>query len=893
MKRNWLLAFVLSMTVVVALTVPRAFALSPVSYLDADGKRATCEKYTALQPANIGGSFVDRWYVVQGKVVFSGRINVSGTANVILCDGGTLNAASGISVPEGNTLNIWCQSGKSGTLNATGSEDCSGIGSNKKIKCGNINIYGGNVKAQGAKYGAGIGGGDQGNGGFVTIYDGTVIARGGKYGAGIGSGDEAKSSGKVLIHGGKVTAVGGDEAAGIGGGNEVCGAHVNIYGGYVEAYCSGEYGAGIGGGDEGNGDITGIYGGTVIATAGTGNTQAIGHGQDAGWTDSTEIGRYCKVKDSQGKEVQKDARVNTCYGHKVTVEPCNHNERMLYNPNRHQIQCTWCAGDGDWQAHEFDPETGKCVCGVSSYVVRFDPGEGSGKMDNAVVGIEGNFTLPNCSFTPPAGKKFYAWRIIPDEYYDEEKAKAKSVVTIHCNSTIEALYSGEVSYINEKGNEQTLLDYKSVKADESKWSAGWYVASGDVTVNSRVGVEGEVKLVLCDGAHLNVPKGISVTGKNSLKIFGQKGGTGVLAATGEGRKAGIGAEAKELTGKIQIYGGTVQAQGGSNAAGIGGGGENSTLTGLEIYGGTVSATGGSGGAGIGCYQGNGTVAGALVVRGGKIQAVGGANAPGIGGTSCGAAFIVNQYGGEVEAFGTGSGAGIGGKGICCEVINGKLKATGRVGISADGDYINLGGTGEGDQIYASSYSGIINLKTGFRCLEDSMGFPGGTGNNDAMAGRTLVPGVVVTFDDGNGGGGMAPLGVKKGGAVTLPECGFAAPQGQRFDSWLVNGKTMAVGDTVTVSSNTTATARWVAAEDQQAAPEAEQPEQAEPTEPVVTAEEPVTPETEVPAQADSSAPAETGSVFSREGAVSLGVACVVLLAGASGLYLVKRGRKSE
>lgn len=34
----------------------------------------------------------------------------------------------------------------------------------------------------------------------------------------------------------------------------------------------------------------------------------------------------------------------------------------------------------------------------------------------------------------------------------------------------------------------------------SIWSSGWYYADGEFTISSRVAVEGEINLILCDGA---------------------------------------------------------------------------------------------------------------------------------------------------------------------------------------------------------------------------------------------------------------------------------------------------------------------------------------------------------------------------------------------------------
>ena len=127
-------------------------------------------------------SMTGGWYVVDDDVTISSRITVSGTVNLILCDGKTLTASAGITVSEGNTLNIYAQSGGSGTLLSIVSDGANdaGIGSvgNSNSSGGTINIHGGNVTASSGNWSAGIGGGVNMNGGNVNIYGGTVNATG-------------------------------------------------------------------------------------------------------------------------------------------------------------------------------------------------------------------------------------------------------------------------------------------------------------------------------------------------------------------------------------------------------------------------------------------------------------------------------------------------------------------------------------------------------------------------------------------------------------------------------------------------------------------------------------------------------------------------------------------
>ncbi|GEM_PF-2766113 len=218
------------------------------------------------------------WYYSSGYKVFSDRVTVHGTVNIIICESGGsyVKFADGIHVPPGNTLNIYGQSGETQSLEAIADTNCvAAIGGNDKESCGTINIYSGKVTAKADVDAAGIGSGDDAPAaGNINIYGGTVDATGGSAdsdgGAGIGGGGSG-SGGATIIYGGNVTAKGGANAAGIGGGDGGAGGDIQIYGGTVNARGGSENydgGAGIGGGNQADGGNITIYNGTVIAQGG-------------------------------------------------------------------------------------------------------------------------------------------------------------------------------------------------------------------------------------------------------------------------------------------------------------------------------------------------------------------------------------------------------------------------------------------------------------------------------------------------------------------------------------------------------------------------------------------------------------------------------------------------
>ena len=168
----------------------------------------------------IDGSFTslsNGWYVVTGNIVCSDRFDVTGDdVNIILEDGASLSATSGIAVNNDHTVNIWGQSNNYGTLTANGTTTGNAaIGGSSRCNAGNINIYGGTVIATGASEGAGIGTGHTADSDVcsstINIYGGNVTATGGYQGAGIGSGHNTSSHVQIRVNilGGHVTAVSG------------------------------------------------------------------------------------------------------------------------------------------------------------------------------------------------------------------------------------------------------------------------------------------------------------------------------------------------------------------------------------------------------------------------------------------------------------------------------------------------------------------------------------------------------------------------------------------------------------------------------------------------------------------------------------------------------------
>ena len=202
------------------------------------------------------------------------------------------------------------------------------------------------------------------------------------------------------------------------------------------------------------------------------------------------------------------------------------------------------------------------------------------------------------SNTPgPSGEGF-----IDDD--PEEPASGYGVVLVDCQTA---------SGVFQRKCKQLTSGYWAELNDS------WYYVTGEVTIES-VEVAGKASLILGDGATLTVGSdytpGIQLTQGNTLTIYGQSGGTGVLIATGGDSCAGIGGGMMmdaHICGKLNVYGGNITATGSDWASGIGSTSTDDDSTGgqIYVYGGTVTAIAGDYFGGIGGYKWYGQ--GSLVV----------------------------------------------------------------------------------------------------------------------------------------------------------------------------------------------------------------------------------------------------------------------------------------
>ncbi len=252
--------------------------------------------------------------------------------------------------------------------------------------------------------------------------------------------------------------------------------------------------------------------------------------------------------------------------------------------------------------------------------------------------------------------------------------------------------------------------------------------------------------------------GLEKKNAGTLTIGDDNTVAGSLEATGGENGAGIGGGyVGNDASNITITGGEIEANGGQSAAGIGGGngGDASNIT---IAGGTVTAQGSSTGAGIG--GGNGGNGSNIEISGGTVTATGGQSSAGIGGGFEGDGSNIEISGGTVTAKGTNYGAGIGGgsrgNGSDIEISGGSVTAIGGIKGGA-----GIGGGNNGHNVPAPRLKGDgYNIKiTGGTVVatggQHGAGIGGGwhgKGSNFTVSGdaRVKTQGGKGNYSDGKG-----------------------------------------------------------------------------------------------------------------------------------------------
>ena len=166
---------------VAAMGIGSAFAADKpaVTYLDwneskNDLEEATITDYEDVTTNTTVFSGGKTYYLGSGTVAIDGRIEVTGTAKLIIATNACLNAKRGIHLPTGKKLTV-CglepYSYPADTLKALDSipDSVAGIGGNNGESCGELVIAGGQLSVCAGNNAAAIGGGKDGTGGTVKL----------------------------------------------------------------------------------------------------------------------------------------------------------------------------------------------------------------------------------------------------------------------------------------------------------------------------------------------------------------------------------------------------------------------------------------------------------------------------------------------------------------------------------------------------------------------------------------------------------------------------------------------------------------------------------------------------------------------------------------------------
>ncbi|SCW49499.1 hypothetical protein SAMN02910456_01423 [Ruminococcaceae bacterium YRB3002] len=295
-----------------------------------------------------------------------------------------------------------------------------------------------------------------------------------------------------------------------------------------------------------------------------------------------------------------------------------------------------------------------------------------------------------------------------------------------------------------KSTEVTKVNLPSFPNSTSV-EAGWYYLNSNVKVNDRVMLQGDTYLILGDGYKLDV-KGLYIPLGSTLTIYGQAKGTGEIYSHPSGGAA-IGGYSGHDNGNIVIHGGTIEAEGANNCAGIG---TNDSCEGgfITIYGGTITAYGGSDGAAIG--GGRNCSGGEITIYGGEITANGPSdsdcceNGSGIGGGDDGDGGTITINGGTVYSYpvNRGQGARIGGGSDAAPgtiVINGGTITTeNKAGAGIGGGRLNKsGGT-------VTINGGVISATLDYNDENVGSGIGNGGGDDEHTAATVSV---VLDYND--------------------------------------------------------------------------------------------------------------------------------------------------
>ena len=535
------------------------------------GNTRLCDTYTYYSGQTTLSDGV--WYIVKENITVEERLTVSGSVNLILGSSATLTAKQGITLTDGNALEIWGQGAESGKLNA----------------------------------------GTDGQVNTVPRYHAAIGTSGGSPGA-------LNLAGTLTINSGYVFCRAGQNSASIGGGNYGSCGTVNIYGGRVEAHTDTNPAAGIGGGIGGAGGNVTITGGSILLGPGS-DSACIGHGSGNNTDGELNI---IGMRVEYPENVLADGILEHCLGSDfLKLVKCT---QHVFDEG--SDRCKYC---GHIRIPYLDP-TDPDVNGepVVKYCADYTLLSAQTELISGWYVVAGD-TQIDTRITVTGDVNIILMDGVTLTAYRGINVGEGSSLTIwaQCDATEDGSPAGAlVAYLGNNDSDAAIggnyeqkggtitINGGFITAGSSKHGAG--IGGGDGKDGGTTVIHGGSVLASSEyGAGIG---GGDSGGGGNITVTG-----GAVTAIGSTGGAGIGGGDGGDGGNITITGGTITAEG-ALGAGIGGGNCGAGGT-VIITGGTVTATGAPNGAntysGAGIGGGSWGSGGDVTISGGTVTAIAG------------------------------------------------------------------------------------------------------------------------------------------------------------------------------------------------------------------------------------------------------------------------------
>ena len=634
------------LTLVMTLTAQTAWAetINGVSYIDENGATQTANNVTVLTGGE-ATTLQAGWYVVNSTITYESTVTLNGDVNIILADGGKMNIETSGFVEDvkgiygtNSTLIIYGQASGTGELNVETYSDNSDA-----ILVDNLTINGGKITASASGSFSSVLSADNHitiNGGIITatagnfslyaIFAADLTINGGKITA-TANGEDAcglKASDNLTINSGVITATATGAGACFG---ILANYGVIIYGGQVTARGS-NYGIRSNAGDislswknttdfiDANSYYLGNSNSTLIIATGKAFTDGSKNYTGA-YTPEEASHINTKLSPVQAYSVAFDSNGGTSVSTQIVLDGATVTVPTAPTKTGKEF-CGWYMDSGLQAAYDF-------TSAVTGNLTLYAKWADAISHDLTYATIQRIYRYTGSAVTPvvrnnaaqllAAGTDYTvtgATEMVQPGVYTltvEGQGSYTGSQTVNVRVLTFDKYNGTslVSSTLPANNSNAVVVSSTTTAMQS---GCWYVVSEDATVADRITVNGDVNLVLCDGATLTAEQGISVTDGNSLTIYSQSGNTGKLVASvpdasGSMYNAAIGGDRYDTinntgtpvkAGTINIHGGVINATAAFSSAGIGQAYEGDAGT-INIYGGKITAGCGigAGGTGIG------------------------------------------------------------------------------------------------------------------------------------------------------------------------------------------------------------------------------------------------------------------------------------------------------